>query len=89
MKIYKFYTQTCNPCKQITPILEEVMQNHPEIELVAVDCGEESNAELVNRNHVRSVPTLVFEKDGNMVHSMTGYMNKGQITEAIAQHMQE
>lgn len=83
MKIYKFYTQTCVPCKQITPVLEAILQEHPEIELVTVDCGDDANAALVNQHHIRSVPTLVFEKDGSVVNSLTGYMSKTQITEAI------
>ena len=37
MKLIKFYTQTCTPCKVMKPIIDKLVQNHPELEYQEVD----------------------------------------------------
>ena len=37
MKLIKFYTQTCGPCKVMKPIIDKLVQNHPELEYIDID----------------------------------------------------
>lgn len=61
MKLVKFYTQTCGPCKAIRPIVEQVLQNHPELEYEEYDCSDGVPDQFAQI--VRSVPTLLVVKD--------------------------
>lgn len=61
MTIYKFYSQSCQPCKALTLILAEYG-----IEVEAVDFEDEANVEICDKYNVMSVPTIVVEKkDGS------------------------
>ena len=61
MKLIKFYTQTCGPCKVMKPIVDKLVQNHPELEYQEVDCTEGVPNEWVQT--VRNVPTIIIIKD--------------------------
>jgi thioredoxin-related protein len=39
--------------------------------------------EAVQQYNITSVPTLVFEKDGSVIHRHTGVMSRGQLTNII------
>lgn len=62
MKLIKFYTQTCNPCKVMKPVVEKLVVNHPEItEYVEIDCTEGVPDEWAQT--VRNVPTILIIKE--------------------------
>ena len=63
MKLIKFYTQTCTPCKVMKPIIDKLVQNHPELEYQEVDCTEGVPDEWVQT--VRNVPTIIIIKDNS------------------------
>ena len=63
MKLIKFYTQTCGPCKVMKPIVDKLVQNHPELEYQEVDCTEGVPNEQVQT--VRNVPTIIIIKDNS------------------------
>ena len=61
MKLIKFYTQTCGPCKVMKPIVDKLIQNHSELEYQEVDCTSGVPDEWVQT--VRNVPTIIIVKD--------------------------
>ena len=61
MKLIKFYTQTCGPCKVMKPIVDKLVQNHPELEYQEVDCTKGVPDEWVQT--IRNVPTVIIIKD--------------------------
>lgn len=63
MKLIKFYTQTCGPCKVMKPIIDKLVQNHPELEYQEIDCTEGVPDEWVQT--VRNVPTIIIIKDNS------------------------
>lgn len=61
MKLIKFYTKTCGPCKVMKPIVDELVKNHPELEYEEIDCSEEVPDEWAQS--VRNVPTIIIVKE--------------------------
>ena len=61
MKIIKFFTQECAPCKVMKHIIDKLISNHPEIEYEEVDC----TYEVPNKwaQEIRSVPTIIIISD--------------------------
>ena len=57
-----FYADWCNPCKILSPILEEVARENPDIKLVKIDV--DTNENLAYEYRAYSIPTLVVIKDG-------------------------
>lgn len=77
MKLLKFYSNFCNPCK----VLERIMSVN-NIPHDNVDIEDEANAELVLKYDIKTVPTLVMvEEDGTEVSKHAGMMNLQQLKE--------
>jgi thioredoxin len=80
MKILKFYSQSCAPCKMLTPILESIQQTY-DVEVQSVDVEKEPR--LAMAYAIRSVPTLVFEHEGNRVSTIIGMSNRKTILDSL------
>ncbi|WP_298487054.1 thioredoxin [uncultured Ruminococcus sp.] len=80
--IADFYSDSCVPCKRMSPILAETEEENPEgIKLVKLNIN--FDGETAQKYNVTSVPTLVFFKDGAEKARLTGAVKKAQLTETI------
>ncbi len=76
--IVDFWAEWCGPCKMLTPILEELsneMKN--EINIVKVNLDE--NQDLAMKYSIRSIPTLLLFKEGNLIDTKVGLLPKNEI----------
>ena len=78
MKILKFYTPTCMPCKMVGKMLESIEG----IEVIPVDATEELSK--VDEYNVCNTPTLVFlDDEGKEVNRIAGMTTLKKIEEAL------
>ncbi len=73
-----FWATWCGPCKMISPIVDQVateMAGQAKVGKVDVD----GNAALATRYNVRSIPTLLFFKNGELVDTIVGATSKDNI----------
>ena len=68
----------CGPCKILTPTLESVA-NEKGIEVVKVNI--DNNPSIVSRYTVRSIPRILFIKDGEVVTDLTGLCPRPKLEE--------
>ena len=76
--IVDFWAEWCGPCKMLTPILEELsneMKN--EINIVKVNLDE--NQDLAMKYSIRSIPSLLLFKEGNLIDTKVGLLPKNEI----------
>ena len=79
--IADFYSDSCVPCKRMSPLLAETEEEDPEgIKLVKLNIN--FDGETAQKYNVTSVPTLVFFKDGAKAR-LTGAVKKAQLAETI------
>ena len=76
-----YFATWCMPCKMLSPILEEVAEADKEVTIVKVDIDEfEQEAVMAG---IRSVPTLIYYKDGKETKRVSGVHSKEEILEII------
>ena len=78
-----FFATWCGPCKMLSPVLEEVAQENPNINVLKIDVDEVG--ELAARYGIQAIPTLMLFKNGQRVETRMGYQNKNQLVAFINQ----
>ena len=77
----------CGPCKTLGPLLEKIVDEYGgAIRLAKVDCDSEQA--LAASFGVRSIPTVVLIREGQLVDAFTGALPESGIREFLARHVQ-
>ena len=76
--IVDFWAEWCGPCKMLTPILEE-LSNEMKNEINVVKVNLDDNQDLAMKYSIRSIPTLLLFKEGNLIDTKVGLLPKSEI----------
>lgn len=80
--IVDFYSDSCVPCKQLSPILGDIEDDHEDtVKVVKVNVN--FDAELAEKYSVMASPTLIYFKDGREVSRSRGLVSKDAIEEVL------
>lgn len=85
--IADFYSDSCVPCKRMSPVLAEIEEENDSIKAVKININFDSA--LAEKYAVVSAPTFIFFKNGVEVHRITGAVKKAELTAAIKSIMYE
>jgi thioredoxin 1 len=77
-----FWATWCGPCKAMGPSIDELAAQYEGQALIGKVDVEENN-DLAEKYAIRSVPTLIFFKDGEMVDKVVGLQPKAAIEAKI------
>lgn len=78
----KHFTATwCNPCKQLYPIMKELVNETEGIGYQIIDVDQ--NPDAASKLGIRSLPTVLFEKNGTEVQRVIGLKPKSYFKELI------
>tara|TARA_Y100000590_G_scaffold466161_1_gene640666 strand:+ start:927 stop:1253 length:327 start_codon:yes stop_codon:yes gene_type:complete len=84
--IVDFWAEWCGPCKQISPILEEISVEKKDSILV-YKLNIDDNPNTPQKYGVRGIPTLMLFKDGRLVDQKVGSLPKTAIVEWIESNL--
>ena len=77
-----FYSDSCVPCKRLSPVLadiEEQFENKIKVAKVNINF----DAELAEKYEVQAAPTLIFFKNGKETARLRGAIKKSDITDIL------
>ena len=76
-----FWASWCGPCRMVSPLVDEIAEEHPEFTVGKVNVDEQP--ELAAQFHVMSIPTCVFLKDGSEVERFVGSRDRQEYIDTL------
>lgn len=77
-----FWATWCGPCRMLSPIVEELSKEHPEVLFVKVNVDENMN--LAVEYNINAIPALMVIKDGEIAAQSVGYQDKAALEALLA-----
>ncbi|MBK8723172.1 MAG: thioredoxin [Saprospiraceae bacterium] len=84
--VVDFWAEWCGPCRAITPIIEELASEYGEKVKVG-KLNVDNNPEVSMKYGVRSIPTILILKNGEVVDKHVGMTSKKVLTDKINAHL--
>ncbi len=82
-----FWATWCGPCRIIAPVVEQLADEYADKGLRVGKLDVDSNPQTAAKFAVRSIPTVLFFKNGEVVDRLVGAMPKPNFEERINQHL--
>ena len=83
-----FWAPWCGPCRAIAPIVEELAENFGD-KVKFTKCNVDENPTTPTKYGIKSIPTLIFFKDGEIQDKVIGIVAKSRLEEMISNVQQE
>jgi thioredoxin 1 len=85
LALVDFWATWCGPCRMIAPIVEELAEQYEgKVKVAKLDV--DANIQTATRYNVRSIPMLLFFKDGKLVDQIVGAVPKSTIEGKLQVH---
>lgn len=76
-----FYASWCGPCRMLSPVVDKIADEHPEIFVGKINVDEETD--LAMQFGVSSIPALFVLKDGKIVNQSLGAIPEQKILQLL------
>ena len=76
-----FFASWCGPCKMVSPLLDEIAEERPDVKVCKIDIDQEP--ELVKQYRIVTVPTLMVLERGKIIEQAKGAWPKDKILEML------
>ncbi len=87
ISVVDFWAEWCGPCRMITPIIEELSTEY-EGKAVIGKLNIDTNKGVSMKYGIRSIPTILILKNGEVVEKHVGVATKQALTEKINAHLE-
>ena len=85
LAVVDFWATWCGPCRMIAPILDQLaVEYQGKVKVTKLDV--DTNIKTASRFNVRSIPTILFFKDGKLVDQVVGAVPKPALESKFKQH---
>jgi thioredoxin 1 len=73
--VVDFWAEWCGPCRMIGPVVEELAEEY-EGKVIIGKINIDENSEVTDEFGIRSIPTILYFKDGQLVDKVVGVTSK-------------
>ena len=81
--VVDYWAEWCGPCRQVSPVLEEIASEHADkIDVVKLNIDE--NPAVSQRYQIMAIPTMSVFKDGEVVKEIVGARPKSALLRELA-----
>jgi thioredoxin 1 len=80
-----FWAEWCGPCRMISPVLEELEDDHPGVSFVKLNVDESPG--VAQTYEVMSIPTLLAFEDGAIVKRIVGALPRLKLVEELSEFL--
>jgi len=77
-----FWAPWCGPCRMVSPVVEEIAAEHPEIKVGKINVDEQQ--ELARKYRIMSIPSLYVFKNGEVANKVIGAVPKAHIVAMLS-----
>ncbi len=82
-----FWAEWCGPCRLVAPVMEQLAKEYADkLRVAKVDV--DANQQVAMRYNIRSIPSILFFKDGKHVDTVVGAVPKAYLERKIQEHIQ-
>lgn len=86
VSLVDFYASWCGPCKMLAPFIEEIAEQYEgKVNVCKVDVDNVQS--LAYKYNVRSIPTLIYFKNGKLMDINVGFQDKKTIEEKLDKYL--
>lgn len=75
LTLVDFWATWCGPCRMFGPIFESVSEKVPDVNFVKFEV-DETNRATTTKFGIRSIPSVLAFRDGNLIEARTGLMDE-------------
>lgn len=81
IQVKKFSASWCGPCRALAPAFDQIKKLYDDVRFIDVDVETDDN--IVMKYNVRTVPTVIIEKDDAILERFVGIQSKQKYIDAI------
>ncbi len=87
LAVVDFWATWCGPCRIVGPIVEELADEYAEKGVKVGKVDVDQNPKTASRFGIRSIPSILFFKDGKHVDTVVGAVPKTHLEKKIQEHL--
>ena len=83
LSMVDFWAVWCGPCRIVQPIVEELAEEYKDRGLRVAELDVDTNPQTATRYQIRSIPSILFFKDGELVDKVIGAVPRPHLEDRI------
>jgi thioredoxin 1 len=87
LAIVDFWAEWCGPCRIVGPVVEALAEEYADQGVVVGKLDVDANPRVTSQFGIRSIPAILFFKEGQHVDTVVGAVPKAHLEKKIQEHL--